>query len=402
MDRKEILFQKIKRDNNIRVSILIISFIFCLILKHLKIIPSLIFAYITASLCLTGIIIIYFLLSKNIANSYMDFGISVFDYFLITILIYFTGGIESSFYLIYIITILIEVMDLVDKRHMVFDIIASLLFYAIVIILMNYKNLTNTLLFHLSIREIFILIMGIIALQYANIIIKSKEEIIKVNKEKVETIQELAAGVLHEIRNPLSGIKLLTQGLDQEINQDDPKKEYVEEILKEVDKLSQFSADFLNYARPFEVRLSKIKLKYLIEEVLSIFVPKINEKIKISQEVSADLEIFADKDKISEVLINIIDNAFQSIEEKGIINIQAKLVNANNIKITISDNGCGISEANIDNIFKPFFTLKNKGTGLGLSICKKIIDAHKGSIQVNSKYGVGTTFNILLPLKVSN
>lgn len=399
MNKKEVLFNKLKRDNNYRTTVLIITFSISLLLWHLKIIPDLNPILAIAFTCAISIIIIYSLLYKDIANFYMDYGVSTCDFILITVLIYYTGGIESSFYLIYIVTILIETMDLVNKKHMIYDIVVSLFLYAFVIIMMNYKNLSNLLIHHLVTREAFILLIGIIALQYANIINAKEEEVIRANEEKVEAVQELAAGVLHEIRNPLAGIKLLVQGLDSELGDDGRQTEYLSEISKEVDKLTKFSIDFLNYSRPFNLKLREVDLESLIEEVLFVFMPKLNNKIEISKEVFPNLKIIGDKERIREVLFNIIDNAIQSIEEKGKINIHAKPIDSNFTSIKISDTGIGISLENLDKIFKPFFTLKERGTGLGLSICKRIIEAHNGSIEVESQLGVSTTFSINLPLK---
>ncbi|MDI6785892.1 MAG: ATP-binding protein [bacterium] len=409
MTTKETMFNKIKRDNNCRTAVVIISFLLCLILWYIRIIPNLNPILVIALIATISTIVIYVLLYNNIASSYMDYGVATCDFILITTLIYYTGGIESPFYLIYIIVILIEVMDLVDKKHMIYNIIVSLFAYAFVIIMMNYNNLSNLLIYHLIAREIFILVTGIIALQYANMINTKQEEIIRANKEKVEVVQELAIGVLHEIRNPLAGIKLLVQGLNNELGNDDCQKDYLNEISMEVDKLNKFSTDFLNYARPFNLNVEEINLESLTNEILHtlIFTESFANTINIHKKIPSDLMIIGDREKIREVLFNIINNAIQSIEEREKtieeerkIIIKTKSINLNYIGIEISDTGIGISHENLDKIFKPFFTLKEKGTGLGLSICKRIIDAHEGSIEIKSQLNMGTTFLIHLPVKI--
>ncbi|MBU1153234.1 hypothetical protein KKB84_04590 [bacterium] len=401
MPEKDVLFQKIKRDNNFRIAVIIVAYLSCIPLWYTGKISTLIPATVIASFGLLSVIIIYFLLSKGKANYYMDYGVSTCDFFLITLVIYYTGGIESPFYLIYIIAILVECLDLITKSHMVYDLVVSLFSYAFIVLFAHYPHLDETVIYHLVVREAFILFIGLLAIQYAKVILANKAETARAHQEKLEAIQELAAGVLHEIKNPLTGIRLLTQVACQEFDQDDRRREYLDEILREVEKLNKFSVNFLNYSHPFALKLRKVELSSLMEETLEALSPKLSHQIEVSKEMFPNLEIVADQEKIKELFFNIIDNAIAATGEEGRIRIQVKPISLERVGIEISDTGGGIPEEHLEKIFKPFFTLKEEGTGLGLSLCQRIINAHQGRIEVKSKVGKGTTFLINLPTNMS-
>jgi len=214
--------------------------------------------------------------------------------------------------------------------------------------------------------------------------------------EKLATIGQLAAGVAHEINNPLANISLYTQMLLKK-TEDDTVKGKLVTIDDETNRAARIVKGLLEFARQSEPKPSQTDINTEIDKVLNI----LNSQLK-GIRVTADLQplpsILADSGQIRQVLMNMMTNSIQSIKANGEITVKTHVIQ-DHIEISISDNGCGIPEENISKIFDPFFTTKGTdGTGLGLSICYGIIKRHNGSIDVKSEVGTGTTFMIKLPI----
>jgi signal transduction histidine kinase len=233
---------------------------------------------------------------------------------------------------------------------------------------------------------------------YFRSIARQKDLVVQTQRERVESLKELANALAHEIRNPLTGIKCLALAVKEK--EDNPKKlEFLTGILEETGRLESFTYNFLNFAQPFKLNLKGFDLVELIDEVMSFPGLVSGKEISFVKELPQDsVRVFADRDKIRQVFQNIISNAIDAIEDRGEIRVVLKLPWPDTASITISDTGRGISSANLTNIFRPFFTLKDRGSGLGLSIAKKVIELHGGKIKVQSAVGQGTTFTIHLPL----
>ncbi len=221
-------------------------------------------------------------------------------------------------------------------------------------------------------------------------------------------VGRLAAGVAHEINNPLAVISEnagLIKDLivfKQEYKKDPKLIELVDEVLGSVERCGQITRQLLGFARHFEARIEPIDLSNVITQVLS-FVRKeaLYRNIQIQVDIPEDFPtIYSDRGKLQQILLNLVNNAFQAMNEGGMFNISAQKKDAQSIAIRITDDGCGIPPEHLPRIFDPFFTQgKEGGTGLGLSITHGLIRKMHGEIAVQSELGKGTTFIITLPIE---
>jgi len=232
--------------------------------------------------------------------------------------------------------------------------------------------------------------------------------------QKLESVGRLAAGVAHEINTPLGIILGYAQLLLEDIHKEEQGYKDVQTIVRQTKNCSKIVADLLKFSRSGKSVITKFDINEAVKEVLEV----VEHTFSLSQVVvlhdydnKTDLSMNGDKEKIKQVLINLLNNAFDAVKKNGSIVVEAKPVKApseNNLKeiqISISDTGHGIDRANIDKIFEPFYTTKgpDKGTGLGLSVTFGIIKEHGGSIKVFSpslsgkNRGQGTQFIIALP-----
>jgi two-component system sensor histidine kinase PilS (NtrC family) len=232
--------------------------------------------------------------------------------------------------------------------------------------------------------------------------IKRMEE----NLEKSKTlalIGEMAAGLAHEMRNPLASITGSIQLLQQGLNLDETDKRLMQIILRGKDQLDNFVRDFLLLASPIPLNRELVDIKKITEEVLeSIELSnRLSKVVKVVRVFEEGVNIFANKEQIRQVVYNLVINALQAMKEGGILSVEIKKQKLsdeeNYAEIIVKDTGCGIEENNLKKIFEPFFTNKEKGTGLGLAIVSRFVDGYSGRIKVESVIGEGTTFVVSLP-----
>ncbi|CAG0949689.1 MAG: ATP-binding protein [Candidatus Methanoperedens sp.] len=218
-----------------------------------------------------------------------------------------------------------------------------------------------------------------------------------IQSEKLFMLGKLAAGVAHEINNPLTTISLHTQIMLKK-TWDEKTDRRLKIINKETNRVARIVKRLLEFAHESEPKIGSIDINREIDNVLNILEPQL-DSMKITTDLMPLPFIMADSEQIQQVIMNILTNSIQSITMDGEIIIKTAAKH-NHIDISITDNGCGIPQDNIGRIFDPFFTTKmpGEGTGLGLSICYGIIKKHKGSIDVKSEVGTGTTFTIRLPI----
>ena len=218
--------------------------------------------------------------------------------------------------------------------------------------------------------------------------------------EKLAAVGQLAAGIAHEIRNPLTGISGSIEMLSQTTQSEDDKK-LSKIILKEIDRLNRLISEFLDFARPEKPPVDSVNLKSLLNEMVGVLkIDPNHSKSKTEWIVDLDqsLLVLGVRDKLHQVFLNILVNAIQATSDRS--NPKIEVVGkerSGNIEILIKDNGCGMNEANVKKMFEPFHTTKVKGTGLGLAITLKIIESHSGKIFVESQEGVGTSVTISIP-----
>lgn len=232
--------------------------------------------------------------------------------------------------------------------------------------------------------------------------IKEQKEMANLEKllmrsEKLFTLGKLAAGVAHEINNPLTAISLHTQIMLRK-TWDEKTDSRLKIINKETNRAAGIVKRLLEFAHQSEPKIGSVDINSEIDIVLNVLEPQLNST-KITTDLMPLPLIMADGEQIQQVIMNMLTNSIQSITTDGEIIIKTAAKN-DHIEISIIDNGCGIPQDNIGRVFDPFFTTKKsgEGTGLGLSICYGIIKKHNGLIDVKSRVGTGTTFTIRLPI----
>ncbi len=223
--------------------------------------------------------------------------------------------------------------------------------------------------------------------------------------DQLASLGQLAAGLAHEIKNPLAGIQGALEILKQDVAEEDPNSELYGEMLGELNRVNQTLQTLLQSARPAPARLAVTDLRQVLEDIRLLLEPGLRrQKVSLVSELGKeDLVAKVDEPKLRQVLINLIQNAAESMEHGGEITLRASAFTENGgVILAVQDNGPGISEANQRRIFDPFFTTKFGGTGLGLAISRSIVEQHGGTLQVQSEPGEGTTFYILLPGSLSD
>jgi two-component system sensor histidine kinase HydH len=215
--------------------------------------------------------------------------------------------------------------------------------------------------------------------------------------QRLASLGSLAAGVAHEIRNPLSSIKgFATYFLERQEKPED--KEIADIMIHEVDRLNRVVSQLVELARPVSVSRKPVSLRTVIENSLKLLERESSDKnIEIKTGFPAEnLQIALDVDRINQVLLNLYLNSIESMEKGGMLAVSLSADEMGAI-IKVSDTGSGIAEKDLPHVFDPYFTTKTRGTGLGLAIVHNIIEAHDGKITVASRPGQGATFTIFLP-----
>ena len=219
-------------------------------------------------------------------------------------------------------------------------------------------------------------------------------------KEKLAAIGGLAAGVAHEIRNPLSSIKGIASYYKSKFEEGSEDKEMAGVMIEEVDRLSRVISELLEFARPTKLNRKPSDINELLKHSTRLVeqeaaAKKIGIQLNLA---SGPVEPDVDPDRLTQCFLNLFLNAMQAMENGGRLTVSSSTGVNGNVAIDIKDNGSGIAAEDLSKIFDPYFTTKPKGTGLGLAIVHKVIEAHQGQIKVRSTIGQGTVFSIVLPL----
>jgi len=224
-------------------------------------------------------------------------------------------------------------------------------------------------------------------------------------QEKLASLGMLAAGVAHEIRNPLTAIKAWLYLQQKHLAPGTPEFSDAELIGGEINRLERIVKDFLQFARPSEPQLVTVTAEQPLDEVRRLMAPqlvKANIQLVLAEVLTAPIRI--DPQQIKQVLINLVQNAADSIGKNGTVTLRArrdeKRLNEQTVEVVIlevADTGKGIPPEAEKRLFDPFFTTKEFGTGLGLPIAARIVEKHRGALQYQSKVDSGTTFGIILP-----
>ena len=227
--------------------------------------------------------------------------------------------------------------------------------------------------------------------------------------DKLAALHTLSAGVAHELRNPLSAMDLNLHLLEEELREcaslPEQGARYLHVLNAECHRLSVILDNFMKFARPGSVGLHEVNVSALIEHIMALMQFEAEErKIRLEQTVEEPLpSVLGDETAISQVLVNIVVNAFHAMPNGGLCRIAAEARHANGTRwlvVSVKDTGIGIKKEELARVFEPFYTTKSSGTGLGLAIAYRIMEDHGGTIQVSSTPGIGTTAVLTFPVAV--
>ncbi|MDF2856377.1 MAG: kinE [Neobacillus sp.] len=225
---------------------------------------------------------------------------------------------------------------------------------------------------------------------------KMQEQLRK--SDRLTVIGELAAGIAHEIRNPMTALKGFIQLLEGSIKSEHAM--YYSVITSELARIDSIINEFLVLSKPKAIKFQEIDVNQIIKETLDLLSAQaVLYNVQFDAKYESNLtSLYCEPNQLKKVFINIIKNAIEGMPNGGRITITLNQEEKSQIRISIQDEGIGIPKENLKRLGEPFYTSKERGTGLGLMVCYKIIDEHKGTIQVESEEGIGTTFHLTLPL----
>lgn len=220
--------------------------------------------------------------------------------------------------------------------------------------------------------------------------------------EKLASIGHMSTGIAHEIRNPLTSVKLNIQKLLEKTTLDELDKAHLDISREGIAQIEKFIKELLDFARISDLNLDSFSLEQIMDGSIKMMADTLELKhITLETHYENNLPLVqVDADKLRQVFLNILHNACEAVNEGGKIDVHLSTVfedSGSKVKVEIADNGAGIPEEEWSNIFEPFYTTKASGIGLGLAIALKIIEQHNGIIKVKSKQDLGTTFEILIP-----
>jgi len=372
---------------------------------------------------LYGLIVAIFLISliyslflkrvkKEITFAFIQTGV---DTFFVTLIIFVTGGFLSVFSFLYLVVIIYSSMLLPMRGTMVIAALCSLQFGGLVEleyfgILDPFGTNGNTLASAYDWYQIFfklmVTVLACFAVAFLSSLLseqtrRSKEELHAMEGhvrrvEKMASIGEMAAGLAHEIKNPLASLTGSIQLLQEDMRYDPDHARLMQIILREADRLSSLASNFLFYARPPAGKVEPIELDRALLETAELFEKdgSNNGRISTIKNVSSDVWISMDPGHLHQILWNLLLNAAEAIEGEGQIGIEMFPLKNRHACVKITDNGCGISPEALKSIFDPFVTTKPNGTGLGLSIVHRILEAYEAWLNVESELNKGTTVTL--------
>jgi signal transduction histidine kinase len=260
----------------------------------------------------------------------------------------------------------------------------------------------------LSILSVLFTILSLIVVRANRVMAQRAEERLRLEEQlneaqRLASLGKMVAAVSHEIKNPLGIVRSTAEILGNRISKVAPGNEHLAHIIvEETSRLDGIVREFLDFARPREVKMAPGSLNGVIERLLRFMEPEFKQKsVVVSTRLDDHLpEIFMDSEQIYQVAFNIVFNAIQAMPYGGDIVLQTRMDSEQSLVILeISDTGIGIPPEKIEQIFTPFYTDKNRGTGLGLTIAKNIVEQHQGTITVTSRPDQGSTFSVTLPMK---
>ncbi|MDM8523956.1 ATP-binding protein [Desulfococcaceae bacterium HSG8] len=344
------------------------------------------------------------------------------DTFLVTVIIFMTGSFSSVFVFLYLVVIIYASMLLFRRGSMImaafcsiqYGLMVDLEFYGALkpfgmenLIIVDYT--VNHVLYKIIIMMIACFAVAFLSSLLAEQERKTKKALLVMEDhvkrvEKMAAIGEMAAGLAHEIKNPIASLRGSIQLLREEANYNPEQDKLMNIALREADRLNSLVSDFLLFAKPPVGRLEVFDLGSTLTETLMLFERDATcyGKISVTKEIVPGILIEMDPVHLHQVFWNLLLNAAESIDNGGSIHVEMFPVKDKYVAIRVTDTGSGMSSEIIKTIFDPFITTKSRGTGLGLSIVHRIIESYDGRIEVESEIGVGTTFTLKIKRVISN
>lgn len=360
--------------------------------------------------------LIYSLLLKRIKKdttfAFVQAGI---DTFFVTLIIFMTGGFLSVFTFLYLLVLIYASMLLPMRATMVIAALCSLLFG--ILVELEYfgildpfgtsgRTLASVYDWYQVFFKLMITMLACFAVAFLSSLLseqtrRSKEELRAMEEhvrrvEKMASIGEMAAGLAHEIKNPLASLTGSIQLLKEDMRYDPDHARLMQIILREADRLSSLASNFLYYARPPAGKVEPIELDRALLETAELFDKdgSNNGRISTIKNVSSNVWITMDPGHLHQILWNLLLNASEAIDGEGRIVIEMFPLKNRHACVKIIDDGCGIPAETLKSIFDPFFTTKPNGTGLGLSIVHRILEAYDAWLNVESEPDKGTTVTL--------
>lgn len=227
---------------------------------------------------------------------------------------------------------------------------------------------------------------------------QSRDKLIQA--ERLATAGRMSASFAHEIRNPLSSMRMLSQMLMQNAELSIDQKQSLQYILEEIERIDNIVKGLMDFARPASLNLKRQSLEPTLRSVLSLMEANFaHHQIEISYDLAADIPDFQfDSDKIKQAFMNVVLNAIEAMPQGGRLSVST-FQKDDNVCIKVTDTGIGISAEDMEHLYEPFFTRKTKGTGLGLANVRRILEEHDGSVDIESTLGEGSTVSLHLPMR---
>ena len=342
----------------------------------------------------------------------------VIDAFIVTLIIFVTGGFYSFFSFLYLVVIIYASMILYFKGG-VFVASVSSVFYSILMLLefttailhplegalgaVPQSQAVSVIIFRILITSAacfaVAILSGLLTEQNrkSQLELRAMEASLK-RVEKMAYMGEMAAGLAHEIKNPLASLVGSIQMLKEDLHYDADHERLMEIVLRETDRLSTLVNDFLFFARPPAGKPEKIDLNRTINEITDLFGKDTthSKKFRLQKELWSNVWVLIDPTHFSQVLWNLLLNAAEAIEDGGCIEIKTLAKKNSLVQIQVRDNGCGMQPDVVQSIFDPFYTTKPEGTGLGLSIVHRVLESYNSRLDVDTEPGKGTIFAFTL------
>jgi signal transduction histidine kinase len=344
-------------------------------------------------------LILFFIPSFKLFTIPLSYIIFFVDILIVSAAIYISSGIDSDFYLVYFLVIFISALSQNIASTILVTAISALIYITLAFKTSGDFSVLEHPAFWLRIP--FFFLVAFFSSFLVDIVAKERKklETMVLTSQKLISLGEMVAEIVHEIRDPLHTLGAFVKLLDQKISEDDTRKELIKVIKKEATRVSQIVRNISELFTKTRGFIKSADINNLIEEVVTISKNNLaKHKIRLLLRLSPNLPLIkVNPEQIKEVFLNLLVNAIHAMPEGGELRIASFRENGW-LKVKFEDTGCGIPPEELPQIFKPFFSTKEKGSGLGLSIASKIIDIHHGKIEVKSTLKKGTTFTIFLPI----